>query len=122
MMRKLNCFILVVTLCVTSSCQPLVKLLLGIKSPKMLNDEQIIDVAKKYGINTNQLWKIDTVCFYRMIEKVKNPLLKNQLSQPLQIMSFNSTGENVVHLINCNMGLNFPKYFGIDLDLSISFL
>ncbi len=81
----------------------------GIKQPKPLSGQAILETAEKYRIPHGQIFVLDTAykTFIRKISGQNKTLAKNHL-QPLQLLYFNKSGELISYFINCNAG-GFPN-------------
>ncbi|MCU0422325.1 MAG: hypothetical protein MUC81_05885 [Bacteroidia bacterium] len=93
-----------------SSCSAILNKMVGLKSTKVLNDEEIIKAAKEFNIPEKHLYYVDTAYAYalkRIIKDTLQPTLNNHL-QPLQALYFIQSDYPVSFQINCYAG-GLPK-------------
>ena len=85
-----------------SSC----KLILGIKTEKYLEDNEIVKYAKKFDVPGPEFYKIDTVSYMKAAKATneRNPELAKHVMQPLQLRIFNREGLSTMSLVNCDVG------------------
>lgn len=95
------------------ACQPILRSVVGLNKITYLTDQEIINLAVKYRVDTSKLYSINTEKFLSFVNNIDtfshpNKFIKHDLIQPLQIMYFDSTQKIIFHLINCNVG-GFPN-------------
>lgn len=87
----------------TTSCSKVLTKIYGMNEPEMQSDENILQAAKKYNIEKDVLYKIDSTYFNYVMENYEDPskgCLSNLL-QPLQALYFDSDKKLISHIINC---------------------
>lgn len=102
--------LLVFSLCLLSlfsmtSCTRIVYSLYGFKPKelRMLSDEEIVLNARKNGINSNQIFKVDSnyIQFLKNLDTTQHKLAQKNHYQPLQALYYDANGELQSFLINC---------------------
>lgn len=91
------------------SCTPVLFKVMGLKQGKSLARNEIQRAAKKYKIQADELFEIDTSYFtfvYRF-DSLYPVEVKNHL-QPLQALYYDSTGNLISYQVNCSVG-GFPN-------------
>jgi hypothetical protein len=107
-LRLIN-FILILVIGLTS-CSSVIQGLYGIKKPKELNDQEIIQYSKKYNIPLTENYKLDTA-YLTFLSSLDTTKFKEQIKnhyQPLQVLYYNKTGRLESFQINCYAG-GFPN-------------
>lgn len=105
--------IVVFLLGLTSSCQPIMKAMVGINDIKYLSTEKIIKQSKKYHIPDSNLYVLNDTAYLSFIKTYEGKTINGRntfkdLYQPLQIYGFDSTDIIQFQLINCTVG-GFPN-------------
>ena len=93
-----------------TSCSSVIQGLYGIKKPKELNDQSIMEYSEKYNIPLTDNYKLDTnyLTFLSSLDTTKyKEQIKNHY-QPLQVLYYNNTGKLESFQINCYAG-GFPN-------------
>ncbi|MES2589264.1 MAG: hypothetical protein V4622_09795 [Bacteroidota bacterium] len=109
-MKKLLILTLLILAFHLTSCMSILQSIYGIKDPKIISDTEIIKSSKKFKVDQNTSYKLDT-SYYSFIINLDTNLFKVQRKnhiQPLQALYFNSQGELVKFYINCYAG-GFPN-------------
>ncbi len=113
-----------------SSCTKMLIRAYGIKDPKPLTEQQVLQYARKSGLEKYNLYTLDTT-YEQFLDKyysiegledsaeiMNRKLLKKQLYQPLQCMLFDSRGYLMSNIVNCDVGgfptLNWNRYNSFD--------
>lgn len=106
---RLIIVILTLAIC-TTSCTPIFQMFYGIKTPKQLNDQKIIQHSEKFNIPLTDNYKLDSsyVMFLSSLDTAKfKEEIKNHY-QPLQALYYNGNGQLESFQINCYAG-GFPN-------------
>lgn len=84
--------------------------IIGLKSPKVVNSSNIKTFEQAYDISESY---VAEHAYLKSISFIKDSALKQRHAQPLQALYYNSKGENVVTIVNCNVpgGLNLNWNF-----------
>lgn len=108
-MRRLLLFFIICFSC--ASCTGLFLKVMGMKKLRPINDEQILKYGKKYSIEGDLAYKLDTakyMTFLRSIDTTKFALEMKNHAQPLQALYFDRSGQLISWQINCYAG-GFPN-------------
>lgn len=85
-----------------SSCMPFARIYLGVKKSKHLSDKEIIHYVNQFNIPEKEVYKLNVELYQSLIE-ISDSALQKDLSQPLQVKSFDKNGSKNAHLINCTV-------------------
>lgn len=111
---KKQFIILITSVILFSSCK---SVLLGIKNPRKLSEQDILKAAIKYNIPVSDIYQMNYFFLYysEMIENsgVAPSVIKDHM-QPLQALYYNKSGSLQSYHINCNAstsigGVNWNK-------------
>lgn len=90
------------------SCTSLFYGITGIRSPKGLTNQEVAEVAARWGIPEQNSFILDTGIYKNELRQMQSTELRNNHSQPLQAIYFISTAYPVSYHINCYAG-GFPN-------------
>jgi hypothetical protein len=113
---KVSYIILVIYLAIMhSSCMTLI----GCRNIKVLSNNDIVKLAKRFNIPEKNLYIIKSKDFAEFIETKKlSKRDKQNIEQPNQILVFDSESNNITNLIDCNIGgfpiLKWNRFRGFD--------
>lgn len=109
MPKKFTSIILVMALYLTG-CMSIVQSVIGIKDARKLTDEEIVKASRKFNIDQNTNYRLDT-SYFSYIISLDTALYKTQKKnhiQPLQALYFDSQGKLIKYYLNCYAG-GFPN-------------
>lgn len=96
--------------CGLTSCNAIFTGLYGIKKLKTLDENTIVDYAKKYNIPLSDSYKMDT-SYYSFLLSLDTAQYSEQIKnhyQPLQVLYYNKLGKLESFQLNCYTG-GFPN-------------
>ncbi len=83
------------------------RIIAGLHSIKQFNDHEIIKIALKYGIDSNEIYKINEREYLTFAKSKNDSSITKDLLQPLQVIYFSANNKIEFQLLNCDVG-GFP--------------
>lgn len=110
---KFNASALIISLLFLSSCQPIMRSIIGINNVQQLSQPEIIKYALKYNVDTTYLYSLNDTLYKGFIKQYDNSFPNEyftsyQFYQPLFMFGFDSIGKMQFFLRNCNVS-GFPN-------------